>query len=144
LDRLIEAGVKGGQFADGSQKDGILQYTKGRPSGVYDPQSGSYHPIPELAETCDKVLGSAPEGLLPWKMMLGHPQKDDLLKTVFANMLVQNTLGADLARRYGQRSCAIGRKLVSDGVALNDDDVNTVLLTGFYHVYGPINNYFGE
>jgi hypothetical protein len=32
---------------------------------------------------------------------------------------------------------------VSDGVARNADDVNQVLLTGFFHAYGPINAYFG-
>jgi hypothetical protein len=26
-------------------------------------------------------------------------------------------------------------------VAFNEKDVNTVLLTGFFHAYGPINNY---
>ncbi len=35
----------------------------------------------------------------------------------------------------------IGKKLVSMKVAKTDEDVNTVLLTGFYHAYGPINNY---
>jgi hypothetical protein len=28
-------------------------------------------------------------------------------------------------------------------VAFNENDVNTVLLTGFFHAYGPINNYLG-
>ena len=36
----------------------------------------------------------------------------------------------------------IGEKLVSDKVAHNSDDVNTVMLTGFFHAYGPINEYF--
>jgi hypothetical protein len=30
---------------------------------------------------------------------------------------------------------------VNDGVANNEKDVNTVLLTGFFHAYGPINDY---
>jgi hypothetical protein len=53
-----------------------------------------------------------------------------------------DTLGANLAKSYGKRSLEIGKKLVADNVANNDDDVNTVLLTGFYHAYGPINEYF--
>jgi hypothetical protein len=32
--------------------------------------------------------------------------------------------------------------LVKDGVAADENDVNTVLLTGFYHAYGPVNAYF--
>jgi len=46
-----------------------------------------------------------------------------------------------LAKAYHKKSIEIGKKLVSDKVAHNDNDVNTVLLTGFFHAYGPINNY---
>jgi hypothetical protein len=46
-----------------------------------------------------------------------------------------------LAKKYNQRSNEIGKALVNDGVAASDQDVNTVMLTGFYHAYGPINNY---
>jgi hypothetical protein len=53
-----------------------------------------------------------------------------------------NTLGADLAKRYGRKSKEIGLGLVNEKVADREEDVNTVLLTGFYHAYGPINNYF--
>jgi hypothetical protein len=52
------------------------------------------------------------------------------------------TAGAELARAYGLRSKEIGLDLVKDKVAAREDDVNTVLLTGFYHAYGPINAYF--
>jgi hypothetical protein len=38
-------------------------------------------------------------------------------------------------------SLETARKLVTDGVAHNANDVNTVLLTGFFHAYGPINDY---
>jgi hypothetical protein len=49
--------------------------------------------------------------------------------------------GIALAKTYNQRSNEIGSLLVDSGVANNADDVNTVMLTGFYHAYGPINNY---
>jgi hypothetical protein len=39
------------------------------------------------------------------------------------------------------RSQEIGQKLVDDGVANSEDDVNGVLVNGFYHLYGPINEY---
>ena len=52
------------------------------------------------------------------------------------------TLGAELALAYGRKSKEIGLGLVKDGVAAKEDDVNTVLLTGFFHAYGPINDYF--
>ena len=43
---------------------------------------------------------------------------------------------------YGRNSKKIAVKLVSDNVALHDQDVNTILKRGFFHAYGPINNYF--
>jgi len=64
------------------------------------------------------------------------------MEHIFTELKEMKTLGANLACRYGRRSREIGVKLVSDGVAANDADVNNVLLTGFYHVYGPINDYF--
>ena len=35
------------------------------------------------------------------------------------------------------------RKMVADKVAHNPEDVNGVLTNGFYHLYGPINDYAG-
>jgi len=47
-----------------------------------------------------------------------------------------------LAKIYLHRSREIGEKLVKDGVANSAADVNSVLMNGFYHLYGPINDYF--
>ena len=49
--------------------------------------------------------------------------------------------GSKLAVKYARRSKEIGLKLVEDKVAFRNEDVNTVLLTGFFHAYGPINEY---
>jgi len=57
-------------------------------------------------------------------------------------MKAMESLGASLGLKYGARSNAIGKKLVADGVAANTNDVNTVMLTGFFHAFGPVNNYF--
>jgi len=142
LDQLLEMGVRGGQYADGSQKDGILQYQKGRPAGVFDPGSRQYVPLEQIAPKCDAHLGAPPAAMVPWKVMLGHPDRAAALEQIFRQMMEMGTPGAELAARYGRRSRAIGEKLVTDGVAASADDVNKVLLTGFYHVYGPINEYF--
>ena len=68
--------------------------------------------------------------------------KDEVLLKFYGDMKVLNNLGAKLAITYGKRSNEIGKALVADAVAHNEKDVNTVLLTGFFHAYGPINNYF--
>jgi len=49
--------------------------------------------------------------------------------------------GAKLAIDYLKASKAIGEQLVADGVANNPEDVNGVLTNGFFHLYGPINDY---
>jgi hypothetical protein len=68
--------------------------------------------------------------------------KEEVFTKFYNDVKSMETLGAVMAVKYGKRSKEIGEKLVADKVANNADDVNTVMLTGFYHAYGPINNYF--
>ena len=76
-----------------------------------------------------------------WKSVVANPLRESILQSYFTELKGYHGLGAELAKAYALKSCAIGKKLVSDGVAFNEKDVNTVLLTGFFHAYGPINNY---
>ncbi len=142
LDRLIAAGVKGGQFSDGSQKDGFFKYEKNRPAAIYDPEAKQYVPVSSFQAACDAKMGPLPQPALSWKSAVRHPKKEAALEEFFTKLAALGTPGAVLAMRYGERSREIGLKLVSDKVAQKEEDVNTVLLSGFYHVYGPINNYF--
>jgi len=142
LDEFMGMEVKGGQYADGSQKDGFLKYEKGRPVAVYNKEKKEYVPIADFQAACDEKLGKLPGTIKPWKALLGDPAKEQTLKTYFDELNGMNTMGANLAKDYGKRSREISLKLVSDNVAHNEKDVNTVLLTGFYHAYGPINEYF--
>jgi 3-hydroxyacyl-CoA dehydrogenase len=142
LDDYIAAGVLGGQYADGSQKDGILKYEKGRPTAVYDPAKKAYVPIAELAAAVDPKLGALPPGARPWKAVVGDPDKGTFFEGFYRELKGAPGLGASLAVSYGRKSKEIGLGLVKDGVAEREEDVNTVLLTGFYHAYGPINPYF--
>jgi 3-hydroxyacyl-CoA dehydrogenase len=142
IDRMIAAGVRGGQFPDGSQKDGFLKYDKGRPAGVYDPDRNAYIGWAEVAARGDATLGPLPASAKPWKSVVQDPGKEEFLKGYFRELAAMKTPGAELAVRYGRKSKEAGLGLVSDRVALSEEDVNTVLLTGFYHAYGPINSYF--
>jgi 3-hydroxyacyl-CoA dehydrogenase len=143
LDQFIDLDVRGGQYSDGSQKDGFLKYEKGRPTAIYDPEKKQYIPISELQAGCDEKIGPLPQPAIPWKSAMRMNDKDAKLGAYFAELDKMDTLGAQLAKAYGIRSKEIGLKLVEDKVAHNTDDVNTVMLTGFYHAYGPINEYFG-
>lgn len=142
LDKLDSQAVKGGQFADGSQKDGILKYEKGKAVGIYNPEKKTYQPISEFKEKCDAALGPMPAAAQPWKAIIANPDKDKILEQHFKELNSMATTGAELAIRFGKRSKEIAQQLVADGVAKKGGDVNTVLLTGFYHAYGPINEYF--
>ncbi len=142
LDKLIAAQVLGGQYADGSQKDGFLKYDKGRPTGAFNPERTAYVAFSEIAQRCDQLLGILPAQAKPWRMVIQEANRSAFLGDFFKQLREMNTLGSSLARQYGQRSKAIGLELVTDKVAARMEDVNTVLLTGFYHAYGPINDYF--
>jgi len=141
---MVNNGIIGGQFADGSQKDGFLKYEKGRPVAVYSLEENRYIPLDEKdwTKNCDGLLGDFPKGHYPWKMLLMDKGKPEKLKTYFKNLFAEKTLGATLAQSHLKKSEEIGLSLVSDGIAANIDDVNTILMNGFYHLYGPQNEYF--
>jgi len=143
INNLYDSKVLGGQNPDGSQKDGILKYEKGRPAGVYDLEAGEYKLFDKEGWTgeLDKKLGTYPSNFKPWRALLMDPGKDEHLKAFFKLLTDSDTLGAQLAMKYLKRSKYIGEKIVADGVANSPDDVNGVLVNGFYHLYGPINEY---
>ncbi|MFA6922855.1 MAG: 3-hydroxyacyl-CoA dehydrogenase family protein [Bacteroidales bacterium] len=141
LDKYMEAGVRGGQNSDGSQKDGFLKYEKGKPVAIYDIDKKQYVAIESFSSKCNEKLGSMPASFVSWKAVIGNPKKEEVFKKYFGELKTMNTFGAELAKAYLKRSKEIGLKLVSDKVAAKNEDVNTVLLTGFFHAYGPINDF---
>ena len=140
LDRYLSLGVKGGQFADGSQKDGFLKYEKGKITGIYDPDKKAYIKVADIQAKVDEKLGKMPAAPA-WKAVISNQDKEAMLKSYFAELKSTNSPGAKLAVTYAGRSKEIGQLLVKSGVAFSEKDVNTVLLTGFYHAYGPVNDY---
>jgi 3-hydroxyacyl-CoA dehydrogenase len=142
LDKLLEMSVTGGQRSDGSQKDGILKYERGKPIAIFNPELKDYEEIAGFGAGCDEKLGALPQSWKPWKVVnFSRGKKEAMLETYFNELKGMDTMGAQLAKTYNTRSNEIGEYLVSSSVANTIDDVNTVMLTGFYHAYGPINNY---
>ena len=144
LDKLMELGAKGGQNPDGSQKNGFFLYESGKITGVFNPESRSYTQVSILKEPAYVKLGSTPSYIPVWKEIIKDPEKAKKLEDYFVELSETDSLGAKLAMEYGKNSKEIAEKLVSDKVALNDQDVNTILKRGFFHAYGPINNYFNK
>ena len=141
IDQLMEQGVRGGQYADGSQRDGIFRYEKGKIIGVYDIHNGEYKSAGKLLDAADQYLGLVPAGHKPWKALIRIPNRQAWLTQYFDELSGMQSQGARLARAYLNEMRRIGTDLVEEGIARNAEDVNTVMETGFYHVYGLINDY---
>ncbi len=141
LDKMMEIGVKGGQNSNGSQKDGFLKYEKGRPVAIFDIDKKEYVQIDTFQKDADDKLGKMPENTIAWKKTLRMKNKMEVLGKMFDELAGMDTLGAELTKKYMEASRKIGQKLVDTNVAHNADDVNTVLMTGFFHAYGPINDF---
>lgn len=125
LDGLIEKGIRGGQNADGTQKPGILNYTDGKPSGVY--VQDKYYPYPR------DVLGFPPTELT-WKGLVKDPDRSQKIKEYFAKLQTLGSRSAALALELAAQSSAISNTLVETDVARSLSDVETVLQQGFYHL----------
>ncbi len=140
VDRLMAMGVKGGQTSSGAQKDGFLKYEKNRPAGVFDVEKGEYVPFTQFSGQADAALGEHPTPGMDWKGLQRDPQKDSKIAAHFTACAASSTLGASLALQYARASKQAGELLVNSGVAADRNDVNSVLMLGFFHLYGPIND----
>jgi 3-hydroxyacyl-CoA dehydrogenase len=143
IDKLINEGIRGGQYSDGSQKPGILQYEKGKPAGVYNLLKKDYDKITGFKSELETKLGTLPSSHKPWKDIISDKKKEVTLLNYFNELKNMKTLGSKLAGEYLLNSKNIGLNLIKNGIADNEENVNTVMLTGFFHAYGPINNYLG-
>jgi hypothetical protein len=139
---MMQVRVMGGQYADGSQKDGFFKYDKSKIIALYDYTQKAYVDLSEIKEFCDERLGVMPNSAVKWKDVISSPDKEALLKAHFQELKTMDTLGAQLAIHYGQKAVEIAVNLVKTGVANNKEDVNTVMMTGFFHAYGPVNDFF--
>jgi 3-hydroxyacyl-CoA dehydrogenase len=141
LDEYFEAGILGGQYSSGKQKDGFLKYDNNRIVGVYDIKLRDYLPIDSIAAKGDAFIGALPTDYKAWKSVNFSGKKAEMLEKWFASLAVADTKGAELAKAYHKNSRKTGNLLVESGVAHSTDDVNTVMTTGFFHAYGPVNEY---
>lgn len=143
IDQMVAKNVKGGQFPDGSQKDGFLKYENHKPAGIFDLNKNEYvlYSNGSWKAEADQMIGELPEGCHPWKDLVKDPDRATKLNTYFAKLRSMDTLGATLARDYLKKSKEIGKKLMADDVANSAEDVNGVLMNGFFHLYGPSNDF---
>lgn len=139
LEKMLTLGVLGGQYPDGTQKDGFFHYKGMTIEGYYDTTSNDYKPFKESdwRKACHERLGQLPKGHASWKNLLKDPQREEKLEFYFKELFNGNSFGEKLAQEYLMHSISIAEDLVKNGVAHTLDDVSTVLKTGFFHLYGP-------
>jgi 3-hydroxyacyl-CoA dehydrogenase len=142
IDRMLQLGVKGGQGPGGTPRAGFLDYRKGRPAAVFDPDTRAYAGLDQpWAQAAAASLGPLPEPTLSWKGLQKDPDAGAKLAAWFQALRHLDTPGAAMARNHFRASRATGLELVRSGVARNAEDVNEVLKLGFFHLYGAITDY---
>ncbi|MCE5318454.1 MAG: 3-hydroxyacyl-CoA dehydrogenase family protein [Parachlamydia sp.] len=143
IDEMIADDRLGGQYPDGSQKNGFFAYEGPKRIAIYSPEEQAYVPLDgtHWISACDKLLGSYPGDHASWKHLVNDPERSQKLSRYFQNMehlsTHQSTLGVSMAQGFLQNSRQIAQLLVSKGVAQSLEDVDTILQMGFFHLYGP-------
>jgi len=140
LEELMSKGVKGGQNADGSQKAGIFQYERGVPVAVYNSSSNEYLSLEPIVKKINDYLATK-VNRYSWKQLSRSKQANQLLSDYFRELTKENSEGARLTIDYMQAMKKIALTLVEDKVTDSPEHVNTVMKNGFYHVYGPVNDF---
>lgn len=134
LQRMIELNIKGGQYGDGSQKNGFFTYEKGVLTAVFDWQKKEYFKL----ESIQNELGELkfPKLKESWRS-LSRSTNPEYLQSVFKTYLSAPSLPEQKALVYLNNSRKIALDLVKNGVADDICHVNDVMTNGFFHLYGP-------
>lgn len=134
IDAMMSANVKGGQHADGTQKNGFFQYDKMMLTGVYSLDDKQYYQ--PWAKEGDAFLGERPVQSVSWKSLQQEKNKHARIEEYFQVLFQSKSVGSELAKNYLLESRRIAQNLVKDGVAERIEDVDAVLENGFFHLYG--------
>ncbi|MBI9069031.1 MAG: 3-hydroxyacyl-CoA dehydrogenase family protein [Salinivirgaceae bacterium] len=140
LNKMVDKAIMGGQNSDGSQKAGFFTYKRSKIESVYDHDKGAYVTIDEVLPKVNAYLGDLPENQ-SWKALSRNKKKESILEGYFKKLNSSKSAGCQLASEYMQKMNEIGTELVNTKVTDSAENVNTVMITGFHHLYGPINNY---
>lgn len=137
IEDMVQAGIKGGQNPDGTQKNGFFEYDGHRIKGVYDLKERRYRSVFTEGWINDifQRLGPKPEVVLTWKTLLTDPLKTQKINKYFRELFALDNLGSNLSQAFLDNLKSIKEDLVKGGAANTIDDVNAVLQLGFYHLY---------
>jgi 3-hydroxyacyl-CoA dehydrogenase len=139
IDLLLASGIKGGQVGSGEQKNGIFQYDRNKLIGVWDANSKGYLALSDghSFTLVNTWLGSLPEKHITWASLSRDRDQRRKVTEYLSNLAGIKTHGASLARDFLNQSRLIAKDLEQSGVAATQSEVSSVLMNGFYHLYGP-------
>lgn len=140
IDRLLGDNIFGGQDSNHQQKDGFFQYKNLLPSTIFSFDEWTYVP---LQESWNQLLGALPKDHLPYAQLHKDPKRQEKLIRYFASLATHSTLGGEMARKFLLKSREIAVYLVDQKIAKNLQDVDTILVQGFAHLYGPSAEWIG-
>lgn len=132
LKRLLKQNILAGQDSYGGIKNGIFKYESGEIVGVYN--RTKYEGFDQL--NFDNLT------LLTWRDLKYKKDLEAILSSHFVHLSKSRSLAAKVAVKYGKACDKIGRDLISNRQAFSEKDINTVMVLGFHHLYGPINSFF--
>ncbi|WP_430816783.1 3-hydroxyacyl-CoA dehydrogenase family protein [Carboxylicivirga sp. RSCT41] len=140
LDDILNKGFRGGQNADGTQKDGYFKYNRGKAVEVLDIETQQYVSIDAIEPVVNNFLAVSTK-VYSWNQLNRSKYKEKHLNEYFESIRREESRGALLAKDYMLSMKEIGQKLYDDGVTNSVDNVNSVMMNGFYYLYGPVNNF---
>ena len=134
LNRLLKQEIQGGQDSHGRVKNGVFKYESGEIVGVYN----------RIKYDGFDRLNFGDLTLLTWRELKSKKDLEAILSSHFVDLSKSKGLAAKVAVKYGKACNKIGENLISNRLAFSENDVNTVMILGFHHLYGPINSYFAD
>lgn len=138
LDQMMDLGIIGGQYLDGTQKNGFFEYDRHTIKEVYSLDEKKYLSISEgsFQIELDALMSKWPHESLSWRSLQNDPERKPKIRLFFEHLFKADTLAANIAKDFAVNSKKIALQLVQDGVAERIEDIDTVLENGFFHLYG--------
>lgn len=138
IDEMVAAKVSGGQFPDGSQKNGFFQYEKHTITGVYSLEEKRYYPLKSdsWAVEVDMLMSQWDHEPISWKGLQNDRERKKKIQEHTKNLFSATALTTSIAKDFVANSRRIAQNLVGDGTAERMEDIDTVLENGFFHLCG--------
>jgi len=137
LEDMLHLKLAGGQFPDASQKPGFFAYKDHQPIAIYDSKIQGYRTLEaDWIDLQKHSLQVDALELLNWKNLSQDSAKSVKIQAYLTEIYNSKNLYGNLSRQFLVNLSNIANLLVETKVAASLEDVDKVLINGFYHLYG--------